>query len=207
MNAVKYNLIHKNQYTKPLNAILCTQFYIRTYNIDSNAKIEVKSESQYLGQYDKIATTKGKLKSISILAHKNNMDKAGLKNLLKLKNHKDFNYFYENNYIRCCLNFEDKQKREINLMPLFHYHSLLSINKAILANNKSGDLQFGSSFYVSTNHSWKYLNFTKFQKSLSKLKLFYSSYSNKKYYIKVSQNIFNTLKILTNASKLKEFIY
>ncbi|WKC77583.1 hypothetical protein QIA30_00490 (plasmid) [Borreliella turdi] len=205
MNAIK-NLIYKSEYTKPLNPIFCTQFYIRTYNIDSNATIEIKSEAQYLDQYDKITLTKGKLKSISILAHKNSMDKRGLKNLLKLKNHKDFIYLYENNYIRCCLNFEDKYKREINLMPLFHYHSLLSINKAILNKDKSGDLQFGSSFYVSTNYSWKYLSFSKFQKSLNKVKLIYSPYSNKKYYIKISQNIYNTLKILTNALKLKEFI-
>lgn len=202
----KNNLVYKRKYIKPLNPILFTQFYIRTYNIKSNASIEIKSEAQYLGQYDKITLTKGKLKSVSILAHKNTMDKKGLKNLLKLKNHDDFNYFYENNYIRCCLNFEDKQKREINLMPLFHYHSLLSINQAILNKDKSGDLQFGSSFYVSTNYSWKYLNFTKFQKSLYKVKLIYSPYSNKKYYIKVSQNIYDTLKILTDASKLREFI-
>ncbi len=91
-------------------------------------------------------------------------------------------------------------------MPLFHYHSLLSINKAILSNDKEGNLQFGSSFYVSTNHSWKYLNFAKFQKSLNKIKLIYSNYSNKKYYIKVSQSIYDALKILTNASRLKEFI-
>ncbi|WKC79420.1 hypothetical protein [Borreliella tanukii] len=206
INAFKNNLIYKSQHTKPLNPILCTQFYIRTYNIDLNATIEIKSEAQYLDQYDKIALTKGKLKSISILAHKDTMNKKGLQNLLQLKNHEDFIYFFENHYIRCCLNFEDKQKREINLMPLFHYHSLLSINKAILSKENSGDLQFGSSFYVSTNYSWKYLNFTKFQKSLSKIKLIYSPYSNKKYYIKVNQNIYNTLKILTNASILKEFI-
>ncbi|APS99353.1 hypothetical protein Bmayo_04510 (plasmid) [Borreliella mayonii] len=206
MGAVKNNLIYKSQYLKPLNPILCTEFYIRTYNLDSNSTIEIKSEAQYLDQYDKITLTKGKLKSISILAEKNNMDKKGLKNLLQLKNHKDFNYFYENNYIRCCLNFEDKQKKEINLMPLFHYHSFLSINKAILSKEKDGNLQFGSSFYVSTNYSWKYLSFAKFQKSLNKIKLIYSPYSNKKYYIKVSQNIYDTLKILTNASNLKEFI-
>ncbi|AAT93820.1 MULTISPECIES: hypothetical protein [Borreliella] len=206
MPAFKTNFTYKSEHIKPLNPILCAQFYIRTYNIDSNATIEIKSEAQYLDQYDQITLTKGKLKSISILAHKKSMDIKGLSNLLKLKNHEDFIYFYDNNYIRCCLNFEDKQKREINLMPLFHYHSLLSINKAILNQNKSGDLQFGSSFYVSTNYSWKYLSFTKFQKSLNKVKLIYSPYSNKKYYIKVSQNIYNTLKILTNASKLKEFI-
>lgn len=206
MPAFKTDFIYKGEHIKPLNPILCAQFYIRTYNIDSNATIEIKSEAQYLDQYDQITLTKGKLKSISILAHKKSMDTKGLSNLLKLKNHKDFIYFYDNNYIRCCLNFEDKQKREINLMPLFHYHSLLSINKAILNQNKSGDLQFGSSFYVSTNYSWKYLSFTKFQKSLNKVKLIYSPYSNKKYYIKVSQNIYNTLKILTTASKLKEFI-
>ncbi|WP_215540774.1 hypothetical protein [Borreliella bavariensis] len=206
MPAFKTNYTYKSEHIKPLNPILCAQFYIRTYNIDSNATIEIKSEAQYLDQYDQITLTKGKLKSISILAHKKSMDTKGLSNLLKLKNHEDFIYFYDNNYIRCCLNFEDKQKREINLMPLFHYHSLLSINKAILNQNKSGDLQFGSSFYVSTNYSWKYLSFTKFQKSLNKVKLIYSPYSNKKYYIKVSQNIYNTLKILTNASKLKEFI-
>ncbi|AEW69223.1 MULTISPECIES: hypothetical protein [Borreliella] len=206
MPAFKTNFTYKSEHIKPLNPILCAQFYIRTYNIDSNATIEIKSEAQYLDQYDQITLTKGKLKSISILAHKKSMDTKGLSNLLKLKNHEDFIYFYDNNYIRCCLNFEDKQKREINLMPLFHYHSLLSINKAILNQNKSGDLQFGSSFYVSTNYSWKYLSFTKFQKSLNKVKLIYSPYSNKKYYIKVSQNIYNTLKILTNASKLKEFI-
>lgn len=206
MPAFKTNFTYKSEHIKPLNPILCAQFYIRTYNIDSNATIEIKSEAQYLDQYDQITLTKGKLKSISILAHKKSMDTKGLSNLLKLKNHEDFIYFYDNNYIRCCLNFEDKQKREINLMPLFHYHSLLSINKAILNQNKSGDLQFGSSFYVSTNYSWKYLSFTKFQKSLNKIKLIYSPYSNKKYYIKVSQNIYNTLKILTNASKLKEFI-
>lgn len=206
MPAFKTDFTYKSEHIKPLNPILCTQFYIRTYNIDSNATIEIKSEAQYLDQYDQITLTKGKLKSISILAHKKSMDTKGLSNLLKLKNHEDFIYFYDNNYIRCCLNFEDKQKREINLMPLFHYHSLLSINKAILNQNKSGDLQFGSSFYVSTNYSWKYLSFTKFQKSLNKVKLIYSPYSNKKYYIKVSQNIYNTLKILTNASKLKEFI-
>ncbi|WP_031478275.1 hypothetical protein [Borreliella garinii] len=206
MPAFKTDFTYKSEHIKPLNPILCAQFYIRTYNIDSNATIEIKSEAQYLEQYDKITLTKGQLKSISILAHKKSMDEKGLNNLLKLKNHEDFIYFYENNYIRCCLNFEDKQKREINLMPLFHYHSLLSINKAILNQNKSGDLQFGSSFYVSTNYSWKYLSFTKFQKSLNKIKLIYSPYSNKKYYIKVSQNIYNTLKILTNASKLKEFI-
>ncbi|QFI14996.1 hypothetical protein QIA37_00525 (plasmid) [Borrelia sp. CA_690] len=206
MNAFKNNLIYKSKYTKPLNPILSTQFYIRTYEIDSNATIEIKSEAQYLEQCDKITLTKGKLKSISILAHKNNMDKKGLKTLLKLKNHKDFIYFYENNYIKCCLNFEDKYKREINVMPLFHYHSLLSINKAILNKNKSGDLEFGSSFYISTNHSWKYLNFTKFQKNLNKIKLIYSPYSNKKYYIKMSQNIYDTLQILTNATRLKEFI-
>ncbi|WP_215537548.1 hypothetical protein [Borreliella bavariensis] len=206
MPAFKTNFTYKSEHIKPLNPILCAQFYIRTYNIDSNATIEIKSEAQYLDQYDQITLTKGKLKSISILAHKKSMDTKGLSNLLKLKNHEDFIYFYDNNYIRCCLNFEDKQKREINLMPLFHYHSLLSINKAILNQNKSGDLQFGSSFYVSTNYSWKYLSFTKFQKSLNKVKLIYSPYSNKKYYIKISQNIYNTLKILTNASKLKEFI-
>ncbi|ACL35113.1 hypothetical protein [Borreliella garinii] len=206
MPAFKTDFIYKSEHIKPLNPILCAQFYIRTYNIDSNATIEIKSEAQYLEQYDKITLTKGQLKSISILAHKKSMDEKGLNNLFKLKNHEDFIYFYENNYIRCCLNFEDKQKREINLMPLFHYHSLLSINKAILSQNKSGDLQFGSSFYVSTNYSWKYLSFTKFQKSLNKVKLIYSPYSNKKYYIRVSQNIYNTLKILTNASKLKEFI-
>ncbi|WKC74835.1 hypothetical protein QIA36_00505 (plasmid) [Borreliella yangtzensis] len=206
MNAFKNNLIYKSNFIKPLNPILCAQFYIRTYNVDSNATIEIKSEAQYLDQYDKIALTKGKLKSISILAHKNTMNKKGLQNLLQLKNHEDFIDFFENNYIRCCLNFEDKQKREINLMPLFHYHSLLSINKAILSKEKSGNLQFGSSFYVSTNYSWKYLNFTKFQKSLSKIKIIYSPYSNKKYYIKLSQNIYDTLKILTNASRLKEFI-
>lgn len=206
MPAFKTDFTYKSEHIKPLNPILCAQFYIRTYNIDSNATIEIKSEAQYLDQYDQITLTKGKLKSISILAHKKSMDTKGLSNLLKLKNHEDFIYFYDNNYIRCCLNFEDKQKREINLMPLFHYHSLLSINKAILNQNKSGDLQFGSSFYVSTNYSWKYLSFTKFQKSLNKVKLIYSPYSNKKYYIKVSQNIYNTLKILTNASKLKEFI-
>ncbi|WP_029357959.1 hypothetical protein [Borreliella garinii] len=206
MPAFKTDFTYKSEHIKPLNPILCAQFYIRTYNIDSNATIEIKSEAQYLEQYDKITLTKGQLKSISILAHKKSMDEKGLNNLLKLKNHEDFIYFYENNYIRCCLNFEDKQKREINLMPLFHYHSLLSINKAILNQNKSGDLQFGSSFYVSTNYSWKYLSFTKFQKSLNKIKLIYSPYSNKKYYIKVSQNIYNTLTILTNASKLKEFI-
>ncbi|WP_210371545.1 hypothetical protein [Borreliella garinii] len=206
MPAFKTDFTYKSEHIKPLNPILCAQFYIRTYNIDSNATIEIKSEAQYLEQYDKITLTKGQLKSISILAHKKSMDEKGLNNLFKLKNHEDFIYFYENNYIRCCLNFEDKQKREINLMPLFHYHSLLSINKAILNQNKSGDLQFGSSFYVSTNYSWKYLSFTKFQKSLNKIKLIYSPYSNKKYYIKVSQNIYNTLKILTNASKLKEFI-
>ncbi|AJA90754.1 hypothetical protein OY14_04655 (plasmid) [Borreliella chilensis] len=206
MNSFKNNLIYKSKYTKPLNPILCSQFYIRTYNTDSNATIEIKSEAQYLDQYDKITLTKGKLKSISILAHKNNMDKKGLKNLLKLKNHKDFINFYENNYIRCCLNFEDKQKKVINLMPLFHYHSLSSINKAITNKDKSGDLQFGSSFYVSTNYSWKYLNFTKFKKGLGKIKLIYSPYSNKKYYLKVSQNIYNTIEILTNTSKLKEFI-
>lgn len=206
MPAFKTDFTYKSEHIKPLNPILCAQFYIRTYNIDSNATIEIKSEAQYLDQYDQITLTKGKLKSISILAHKKSMDTKGLSNLLKLKNHEDFIYFYDNNYIRCCLNFEDKQKREINLMPLFHYHSLLSINKAILSQNKSGDLQFGSSFYVSTNYSWKYLSFTKFQKSLNKVKLIYSPYSNKKYYIKVSQNIYNTLKILTNASKLKEFI-
>ncbi|APQ15618.1 hypothetical protein BLA33_04540 (plasmid) [Borreliella garinii] len=206
MPAFKTDFTYKSEHIKPLNPILCAQFYIRTYNIDSNATIEIKSETQYLDQYDQITLTKGKLKSISILAHKKSMDTKGLSNLLKLKNHEDFIYFYDNNYIRCCLNFEDKQKREINLMPLFHYHSLLSINKAILNQNKSGDLQFGSSFYVSTNYSWKYLSFTKFQKSLNKVKLIYSPYSNKKYYIKVSQNIYNTLKILTNASKLKEFI-
>ncbi|MBB6213410.1 hypothetical protein QIA17_00480 (plasmid) [Borreliella californiensis] len=206
MNAVKNNLIYKSEHIKPLNPILCAQFYIRNYAVDSNATIEIKSEAQYLEHYDKITLTKGKLKSISILAHKDSLDKKGLKNLLQLKNHKDFNYFYENNFIRCCLNFEDKHKREINLMPLFHYHSLLSINKAILNKDKYGDLQFGSSFYVSTNHSWKYLSFAKFQKSLNKVKLIYSPYSNKNYYIKVSQNIYNTLKILTNASNLKEFI-
>lgn len=206
MPAFKTDFTYKSEHIKPLNPILCAQFYIRTYNIDSNATIEIKSEAQYLDQYDQITLTKGKLKSISILAHKKSMDTKGLSNLLKLKNHEDFIYFYDNNYIRCCLNFEDKQKREINLMPLFHYHSLLSINKAILNQNKSGNLQFGSSFYVSTNYSWKYLSFTKFQKSLNKVKLIYSPYSNKKYYIKVSQNIYNTLKILTNASKLKEFI-
>lgn len=206
MPAFKTDFTYKSEHIKPLNPILCAQFYIRTYNMDSNATIEIKSEAQYLDQYDQITLTKGKLKSISILAHKKSMDTKGLSNLLKLKNHEDFIYFYDNNYIRCCLNFEDKQKREINLMPLFHYHSLLSINKAILSQNKSGDLQFGSSFYVSTNYSWKYLSFTKFQKSLNKVKLIYSPYSNKKYYIKVSQNIYNTLKILTNASKLKEFI-
>lgn len=206
MPAFKTDFTYKSEHIKPLNPILCAQFYIRTYNIDSNATIEIKSEAQYLDQYDQITLTKGKLKSISILAHKKSMDTKGLSNLLKLKNHEDFIYFYDNNYIRCCLNFEDKQKREINLMPLFHYHSLLSINKAILSQNKSGDLQFGSSFYVSTNYSWKYLSFAKFQKSLNKVKLIYSPYSNKKYYIKVSQNIYNTLKILTNASKLKEFI-
>ncbi|MBB6208336.1 hypothetical protein [Borreliella lanei] len=206
MSAVKNNLIYKSEHLKPLNPILYTQFYIRTYNVDSNATIEIKSEAQYLDQYDKITLTKGKLKSISILAQKNNMDKKGLKNLLQLKNHKDFYNFYENNYIRCCLNFEDKQKKEINLMPLFHYHSLLSINKAILGKEKDGDLQFGSSFYVSTNYSWKYISFAKFQKTLNKVKLIYSPYSNKKYYIKISQNIYDTLKILTNPSKLKEFI-
>ncbi len=206
MSAIKNTLIYKNEHAKPLNPILCAQFYIRTYSIDSKAAIEIKSEANYLGQYDKITLTKGKLKSISILAHKTSMDKKGLKNLLQLKNHKDFNHFYENNYIRCCLNFEDKQKKELNLMPLFHYHSLLSINKAILSNDKEGNLQFGSSFYVSTNHSWKYLNFAKFQKSLNKIKLIYSNYSNKKYYIKVSQSIYDALKILTNASRLKEFI-
>ncbi|WNY67332.1 hypothetical protein [Borreliella lusitaniae] len=206
MNAFKKNLIYKSKYTNPLNPILCTEFYIRTYNTDLNAKIEIKSKAKYLDQYDNISLTKGKLKSISILAYKNHMDKKGLKNLLQLKKHEDFIHFYENNYIKCCLNFEDKQKREINLMPLFHYHSLLSINKAILNKERSGDLQFGSSFYVSTNYSWKYLNFTKFQKSLNKIKLIYSPYSGRKYYIKLSQNIYDTLKIITNASQLKEFI-
>ncbi|MGF7101973.1 hypothetical protein [Borreliella kurtenbachii] len=206
MSAIENTLIYKNEHTKPLNPILCTQFYIRTYSVDSNAAVEIKSEAHYLDQYDKITLTKGKLKSISILAHKTSMDKKGLKNLLQLKNHKDYNYFYENNFIRCCLNFEDKQKKELNLMPLFHYHSLSSINKAILSKDKTGNLQFGSSFYVSTNHSWKYLSFAKFQKSLNKVKLIYSAYSNKKYYIKISQSIYDTLKILINASRLKEFI-
>lgn len=112
MPAFKTDFTYKSEHIKPLNPILCAQFYIRTYNIDSNATIEIKSEAQYLEQYDKITLTKGQLKSISILAHKKSMDEKGLNNLLKLKNHEDFIYFYENNYIRCCLNFEDKQKRE-----------------------------------------------------------------------------------------------
>ncbi len=62
MPAFKTDFTYKSEHIKPLNPILCAQFYIRTYNIDSNATIEIKSEAQYLEQYDKITLTKGQLK-------------------------------------------------------------------------------------------------------------------------------------------------
>ncbi|QMU99770.1 hypothetical protein F0310_04935 (plasmid) [Borrelia sp. A-FGy1] len=188
------------------NPFMQSQYYIRTYNLNLNSSMEIKVETRALGNQNHILLTKASLKSISILAHKKSMNRKGIQNLIKLKKHTEFNLFYDKNNIKFSLNFEDKNKRTINLVPHLNYHGLLSIYNAIKEGPKSGSLLFESSFYITIDYKWTFLNFLEFEKKLTKIKLIHSHETKYLYYLSISKNINKLLKILINNKKLKEFI-
>nr|WKT13987.1 hypothetical protein LKV13_05075 [Borrelia sp. BU AG58] len=203
---IQDNLIDMGNLKDNLNPFIQSQFYIRTYELDLNASMEVKVETNVLGNQNQILLTKANLKSISILAHKRSMNRKGMQNLIKLKKHTDFNLFYDRNNIKYSLNFEDRNKRTINLVPHLNYHGLLSIYNAIKEDPKSGRLLFESSFYVAIDYKWTFLNFLEFEKKLTKIKLIHSPGLRHLYYLSISKNINELLKTLIDTKQLKEFI-
>ncbi|AYE36904.1 hypothetical protein DB313_04570 (plasmid) [Borrelia turcica IST7] len=188
------------------NPFMQSQYYIRTYDLDLKTNMELKVETSVLGNQNHILLTKANLKSVSILAHKRSMNRKGMQNLIKLKKHADFNLFYDRNNIKYSLNFKDKKKRTINLVPHLNYHGLLSIYNAINEDLKSGTLLFESSFYVAIDYKWTFLNFLEFEKKLTKIKLIHSPETKYFYYLSMSKNINELLKTLINTRELKEFI-
>ncbi|AWG43332.1 hypothetical protein CR532_04845 (plasmid) [Candidatus Borreliella tachyglossi] len=188
------------------NPFMQAQYYIRTYPLQLNASIELKAETTSLDNQNIIMLTKAKLKSLSILAHKRSMNRKGIQNLIKLKNHADFKLFYDNNNIKYSLNFEDNHKKTINLIPYLNYHGLFSLHSAIKETPTSGTLLFASSFYVAIDFKWTYLNFLEFQKQITKIKLIHSRQLQYSYYLSISKNISQLLEILIDSKQLKEFI-
>ncbi|UGQ17947.1 hypothetical protein [Borrelia sp. RT1S] len=203
---IQDNLIDMGNLRDNFNPFMQSQYYIRTYDLDLNANMELKVETSLLGNQNQILITKAHLKSISILAHKRSMNRKGMQNLIKLKKHTEFNLFYDRNNIKYSLNFEDKNKRTINLVPHLNYHSLLSIYNAIKEDLKCGSLLFESSFYVAIDYKWTFLNFLEFEKKLTKIKLIHSPESKHFYYLSISKNISELLKTLIDTRQLKEFI-
>ncbi|WKC58657.1 hypothetical protein [Borrelia sp. P9F1] len=203
---VQGNLIDMGNLRDNFNPFMQSQYYIRTYDLDLNTNMELKVETSLLGNQNQISLTKARLKSISILAHKRSMNRKGMQNLVKLKKHTEFNLFYDRNNIKYSLNFEDRNKRTINLVPHLNYHGLLSIYNAIREDLKSGSLLFESSFYVAIDYKWTFLNFLEFEKKLTKIKLIHSPESKYFYYLSISKNINELLKTLIDTRQLKEFI-